>query len=111
MITGVRVIEMKKFFFFRSHSDDYANNDELSVPPKDKQVDSERPIEREKKSRKDKDSSDDQVFGHTPCLRRSFSFSSVIPYREALRTIDDQTSSPCSTNHYANKHSGQNSFW
>ncbi|KAI3470693.1 hypothetical protein Pfo_027356 [Paulownia fortunei] len=102
---------MKKLFFFRSHSSNSANNNQLSPPSTDKQVYWEKPTEKVDKSVKNKHGSEDQVFGSTPCLRRSLSFSSGSFYDtgKGLRNNGNQTGSPCSASYYSNKQSGHHS--
>ncbi|KAK6145315.1 hypothetical protein DH2020_022135 [Rehmannia glutinosa] len=99
---------MKKLFFFRSHSSNSANNNQLSPPSTDKKVYWEKPMEKVDKSVKKKHGSEDQVFGSTPCLRRSLSFSSGSLYDtgKGLRNNVSQTGSPCSASYYSNKQSG-----
>ncbi|KAL0349226.1 UNVERIFIED_CONTAM: hypothetical protein Sangu_1150400 [Sesamum angustifolium] len=93
---------MKKLFFFRSHSSDSTNSNQLSPPSTDKQVYWEKPTERLEKSTKNKHGSEDQVSVAAPCLRRSLSFSSGSLYDngKGLRN-SDQTGSPCSTSYYS----------
>ncbi|KAK6145317.1 hypothetical protein DH2020_022137 [Rehmannia glutinosa] len=102
---------MKKLFFFRSHSSNSANNNQLSPPSTDKKVYWEKPMEKVDKSVKKKHGSEDQVFGSTPCLRRSLSFSSGSLYDtgKGLRNNVSQTGSPCSASYYSNKQSGHHS--
>ncbi|XP_057789191.1 uncharacterized protein LOC131006068 [Salvia miltiorrhiza] len=97
---------MKKLFFFRSSS---SNN--VSPPSTDKQVYWEKPTERVDKSVKNKHASEDQVFGSTPILRRSLSFSSGSLYDtgKGLRNNSEQTGSPHSSGHHPNKQSGHRS--
>ncbi|KAL1559466.1 COP1-interactive protein 1-like [Salvia divinorum] len=97
---------MKKLFFFRSQS---SNN--VSPPSTDKQVYWEKPTEKVDKSVKNKHSSEDQVFGSTPCLRRTLSFScgSVYDTREGLRNNSEQTGSSHSSGYYPNKQPGHRS--
>lgn len=99
---------MKKLFFFRSHSSNNANSNQLSPPSTDKQVYWEKPTERIDKSVKTKHASEDQVFGSTPCLRRSLSFSSGSLYDtgKGLRKSSEQNGSPHSSSYYQNKQSG-----
>ncbi|KAH6761963.1 hypothetical protein C2S52_019396 [Perilla frutescens var. hirtella] len=100
---------MKKLFFFRSSNT--ANSNHFSPPSTDKQVSWEKPTERVDKSGKTKHASEDQVFGNTPCLRRSLSFSSGSLYDtgKGLKNSDEQTGSPHSSSYYPNKQSGHRS--
>ncbi|KAK4425200.1 hypothetical protein Salat_1713900 [Sesamum alatum] len=101
---------MKKLFFFRSHSSNSTNSNQLSPPSTDKQVYWEKPTERSEKSTKNKHGSEDQVFVAAPSLRRSLSFSSGSLYDtgKGIRN-SDQTGSPCSTSYYSNKQSRHHS--
>lgn len=97
---------MKKLFFFRSHSSDSVNINQLSPPSTDKQVYWEKPTEKAEKSLKNKHGSE-QEFVSSPCLRRSLSFSSGSLYdtEKGLRKNFNETCSPCSDDYYSNKQS------
>ncbi|KAG8380717.1 hypothetical protein BUALT_Bualt06G0045000 [Buddleja alternifolia] len=82
---------MKKLFFFRSHSSNSGNNNQLSPPSTDKQVNWEKPTER--------------VNNDGPCLRRSLSFSSGSLY-DTGKGLKNQNGSPCrSSRYYSHKQS------
>lgn len=95
---------MKKLFFRSSNN---ANSKQLSPPSTDKQVYWEKPTERVDKSEKSKRASEDQVFGSTPCLRRSLSFSSgsLHDTGKGLRNSSEPNGSP-NISSYQNKQSG-----
>ncbi|KAL1542253.1 myosin-15-like [Salvia divinorum] len=97
---------MKKLFFFKSQS---SNN--VSQPSTDKQVYWEKPTEKADKSVKNKHAAEDQVFGSTPSLRRSLSFSSGSLYDtgKGLRNYSEQAGSPHSSGYYPNKQPGHHS--
>ncbi|XP_047939623.1 COP1-interactive protein 1-like [Salvia hispanica] len=97
---------MKKLFFFKSQS---SNN--VSQPATDKQVYWEKPTEKADKSVKNKHAAEDQVYGSTPSLRRSLSFSSG-SFHDAgkgMRNYSEQTGSPHSSGHHPNKQPGHHS--
>lgn len=96
---------MKKLFFRSSNN---ANSKQLSPPSTDKQVYWEKPTDRIDKSEKSKRASEDQVFGSSPCLRRSLSFSSGSLYDtgKGLRNSSEPNGSPHSSSYYQNKQSG-----
>ncbi|KAH6756443.1 hypothetical protein C2S53_002444 [Perilla frutescens var. hirtella] len=89
----------------------FNDNNHLSPSSTDKQVSWEKPTERVDKSGKTKHASEDQVFGNTPCLRRSLSFSSGTLYDtgKGLKNSNEQTGSPHSSSYYPNKQSGHRS--
>ncbi|KAL7109063.1 hypothetical protein ACP275_06G152100 [Erythranthe tilingii] len=100
---------MKKLFFFRSHSSNTVNNNQLSPPSTDKQVYWEKPTEKVDKSVKNKHGFEEQEFGSSPCLRRSLSFSSGSPYETGKGPSKNYnpTGSPCHATYYSNKHSSR----
>ncbi|KAL6526706.1 hypothetical protein OROGR_015796 [Orobanche gracilis] len=96
---------MKKLFFFRSHSANSTNNNsQLSPPSTDKQVSWRKTKDKVEKSVNNKPASEDPVFGSTPCLRRSLSFSSGSLF-ESGKELKNQTGSPCSSGYCLNSSS------